>query len=609
VTYQATVESGVALPGAASPIAVYLESLLARHRDSDSGEVATYIPELAGVDPDLFGVCLATVDGAFYEAGDTSESFTIQSMSKPLMYGLALEVSGDEAVRRRVGVEPSGDPFNEISLRPGTGTPVNPMINAGAITCVGLLVEAVDDPVGRLLDTFSAYAGRRLDFDEAVYRSEADTGHRNRGIAHLLRSFDVILDDPEAALDLYFRQCSIAVDCRDLAMIAATLANGGVNPVTGVRAVSEGVVQNVLSVMTTCGMYDGAGNWLVSVGLPAKSGVSGGVFGVLPGRLGVAVFSPRLDEQGNSTRGVAVCEDLSRGLALHLVRPGERMAPSIRTSYSLAERASKRMRSDETRARIRAAAERTAVFELQGELGFVAAEAVSRCLLEAEQPAELVVIDLRRVLRSDQAGRDLLPALGGFLHAAGGRLAVSGHGLEDYLDDSEVLQFMELDLALEWCEDELLERLGAREEATGISVSEHSLLDGLTAGERARLFPLLEETTMREGTTLMRAGDPANELFLVTDGRLSVFAPGGQHRLTTLSAGMTFGELAYIERGLRSADVVADSHVTCSTLSYAVLDELATTDPVLYGTLLRNILGVVGSSLRLANAGLAHFTR
>ena len=158
-------------------------------------------------------------------------------MSKPFTYGLALELAGEEAVRRRVGVEPSGDPFNEISLRAATGTPVNPMINAGAIACAGIVGESAPDLGGRLLDTYSAYAGRALAVDETVYRSESATGHRNRAIAHLLRGHGVLTGGADPALDLYFRQCSVAVDCRDLALIAATLANGGVNPLTAERAV------------------------------------------------------------------------------------------------------------------------------------------------------------------------------------------------------------------------------------------------------------------------------------------------------------------------------------------------------------------------------------
>src|SRR6266700_3390001 len=235
----------------ASPIRAYLLDLLERIGRLEEGAVASYIPELATADPDLFAICLTTADGAVYEVGDTRDPFTIQSMSKPLTYGIALEQLGDAFVRSRVGVEPSGDAFNEISLAPGTGAPVNPMINAGAIACAALVTGA--DPFGEIVRTYSAYAGRQLDCDEAVYASERETGHRNRAIVHLLRNFGVVTDDPEAVVDLYFRQCSISVDCRDLAAIAATLANGGVNPLTGARAVREDVVRSVLSVMTTCG--------------------------------------------------------------------------------------------------------------------------------------------------------------------------------------------------------------------------------------------------------------------------------------------------------------------------------------------------------------------
>jgi glutaminase len=590
-----------------SPIVAYLESLLERHAADRRGDVATYIPELASTDPDLFGICLVTVDGAVYEAGDTRHPFTIQSMSKPLTYGLALELAGAEEVRRRVGVEPSGDPFNEISLSRATGRPVNPMINAGAITCAGLVLDHVDDPVGAVLRTYSSYAGRNLELDEAVYRSEADTGHRNRAIAHLLRSFGVLASEAEAAVDLYFRQCSVSVDCRDLAFIAATLAGGGTNPITGERAVRENVVRSVLSVMTTCGMYDGAGEWLVSVGIPAKSGVSGGVFGVLPGRLGIAVFSPRLDEQGNSVRGVGVCRDLSHDLALHLVRPGERSATPVRASYPVGARRSKRRRTDRELATLREFAGMTAVFELQGELGFVAAEAVSRSVAGRDE-VELVVLDLQRVHRVDQAGLDFVPALAAFLAAGGGQLAISGGALD--AADPDVLAFGRLDDALEWCEGELLARVGAPGSESVVEPSAHRLLEGLDAEEASSLLPRLGTVTAAPGTVVVRHEEPADELFLVTAGRLSVYAPGGPpaHRLTTLSAGMTFGELAYVRREPRSADVVADSHVECRTISFELLDELAATEPVLYGKLLRNVLAVVAGSLRLANDELALLT-
>ncbi len=590
-----------------SPIAAYLGDLLERHAATDAGEVATYIPELAGVDPDLFGICLATVDGAVYEAGDTRHPFTIQSMSKPLTYGLALELCGPEAVHARVGVEPSGDPFNEISLHPSTGKPLNPMINAGAITCAGLVLEAAGDPFDLLLRTYSAYADRPLGLDDSVYRSESSTGHRNRAIAHLLRSFGVLTGDAEAALDLYFRQCAVAVDCRDLAGIAATLANGGVNPITGKRAVSEDVVRSVLSVMTTCGMYDGAGEWLVSIGIPAKSGVSGGVLGVLPGRLGIAVYSPRLDERGNSVRGVSVCRDLSHDLALHLVRPGEQAAAPVRASYVLGERASKRQRTAAQRDAIRGGSRLTAIFELQGELGFVAAESVSRSLAARPAKVELVVIDLRRVIRADRAGLELLPALASTLAEEGGRLALAGGRLELGAGGSAIATFDHLDEALEWCEDELLGRLGLDDEALSAPVEKHPLLQGLTAEELESLLPRVGTAVAEPGQALARAGDPAGELFLVLSGRLSVYS--GARRLTTLSPGMTFGELGYVERERRrTANVLADSAVECGTLSYTLLDDLARAEPVLYAKLLRNLLKVASASLQLANAELAHAT-
>ena len=196
--------------------------------------------------------------------------------SKPFTYALALADRGSEAVAAKIDVEPSGEPFNEISLDPLTERPRNPMINAGAITAASLVAGPNPEArFERIRSAYSRYAGRELTFNEAVYTSEARTGHRNRAIGHMLRSFDVITGNPDEAVDLYFRQCSIDVTCRDLSLMAATMANNGVNPLTHERALAPAGVEQVLSVMATCGMYDGAGKWLVEVGLPAKSGVGG----------------------------------------------------------------------------------------------------------------------------------------------------------------------------------------------------------------------------------------------------------------------------------------------------------------------------------------------
>ncbi len=607
-------EAEAATSGDASAVAAYLAALHARYEDVDDGEVASYIPELSRVDPSLFGICLATVDGAVYAAGDTDVPFTLQSMSKPLTYGLALERLGTEAVRSRIGVEPSGDAFNELSLAPETGMPRNPLINAGAITCAGLVAEDSVDPFELLTATYSRYAGRALELDEAVYLSERDTGHRNRGMAHILKNFGAI-EDPESALDLYFRQCALAVDCRDLAVIGATLANGGLNPLTGERAVEEDVVRDVLTVMASCGMYDFAGEWLVSVGLPAKSGVSGGVIAVLPGRLGIGVFSPRLDEQGNTVRGIAVCRDLSEDLSVHLVRPGERAASSVRALYTPAERSSKRVRSEAHRAAIRAAASRAAVIELQGELGFSAGEVLARCIDDPVSPPELVVIDLRRVVRADHGGVRFLASLAERIRERGGTLVLTpasgtSGALFDELSDTAAV-FPNLDLALEWCEDDLLRRVGEEPTVKDVAIADHELLAGLSTAELDRLVDEVESITVAPGTLLVREGEPASELFLVTRGSLSVVrrtSDGRGHRATTLSAGMTFGELAFVDRGVRAADVRADSEVECSTLPYATIDRLAESDPVLHGKLLRNLLGVVSGTLLVLNAEVAHLT-
>jgi glutaminase len=377
----------------ASPIQDLLDELLARFRGLDDGQVADYIPELGLADPNWFGICIATRDGFVYEAGDCRQPFTIQSISKPLSYGLALEAHGEAAVLGKIGVEPSGDAFNAISLHPRTGAPRNPLINAGAIAACGLVPGAtVEDKTARILDAFSRYAGRPLDIDERVYASESATGHRNRAIGWMLRNFDILGEEPTPTLETYFRQCSIRVTCRDLALMGATLANGGVNPVTGVRAVDQAQVGRVLSVMATCGMYDFSGEWLFRTGLPAKSGVGGGILAVQPGHLGIAVFSPRLDAQGNSVRGIAVCRELSTGLDLHLLSPAQREAPAVRVSTSGRGAASRRRRPAAVAERLRqraldgrstwAQARTLARAGLNGDVGFEVADAAIRELSE-----------------------------------------------------------------------------------------------------------------------------------------------------------------------------------------------------------------------------------
>lgn len=297
-----------------------LTQLYDRYQNCRSGTVASYIPELAKMNPEAFSIGVATVDGEVISVGDDRQLFTIQSISKVFTYGMALEDRGREILLSKVGVEPTGDPFNSIiRLDENSKRPDNPMVNAGAIATTNLIQgKTATDRLNRILTTFKTYAGRDLYVDSSVFTSERTTGHRNRALAHLMRHFEMVDDRLDETLDLYFQQCALLVDCRDLALMAATLANNGINPRTGDRAIDPEYVRDLLSVMYTCGMYNFAGEWAYRVGLPAKSGVSGGIIAIVPGKMGIAVFSPPLDSRGNSVRGVKVCEDLSTSAKLHL---------------------------------------------------------------------------------------------------------------------------------------------------------------------------------------------------------------------------------------------------------------------------------------------------
>jgi len=297
----------------------FLNDLHLKYKPLRDGAMASYIPELAKVNPDLFSICVITVDGQVYKVGDYDRLFTIQSISKLFVYGLALEEHGRDYVLTKVGVEPTGDSFNAIILDERSKRPYNPMVNAGAIATTSLIKgSGPTERLNRMLDMFRRYIGHDIFVDISTFMSERTTGHRNRAIAHLMLNFGMIDEKIDEALDLYFQQCSIMVNCQDLAVMAATLANKGRNPVTGEQAIKTCYIKDILSVMYTCGMYNFAGEWVYKVGLPAKSGVCGGIIVVVPNSMGIGVFSPPLDANGNSVRGIKVCEELSQKFGLHL---------------------------------------------------------------------------------------------------------------------------------------------------------------------------------------------------------------------------------------------------------------------------------------------------
>jgi hypothetical protein len=418
----------IAAPGS-SPIQALLDSLHARYAGFRDGEVAAYIPELAKADPDLFGICLATADGFVYESGDSRHEFTIQSISKPFVYGLALD------------------------------------------------------------------------------------------------------GDPTDAVDVYFQQCSISVRCVDLALMGATLANQGMNPVTGERAIEDEHVENVLSVMASCGMYNFSGGWLYNVGMPAKSGVAGGVLAVLPGQLGIGVFSPRLDEQGNSARALRVCEELSRIWQLHQFNPPSSPQSSRRLSCTAAERSSTRSRHSVERTCLRNHGARIRMVEIQGNLAFSTTEPIVRWILgQADQP-QTVILD--------------------FLHA--------------------------------------------------------TAINGAAARLLAELAADLARRTYATGELIIRSGDDATNLFLITKGLVAVWLgePGKGTRVASFSVGTMVGELAFIDGERRSANVAAEMELECGVLDVADFLGLQGSHPRMHATILRNIGVSLATKLRRATEHLS----
>jgi len=308
----------------AVPPAAEIDALLRRAHERASshveGAIADYIPILAEADPDDFGVCVADVDGRLHEVGETRIEFSIQSISKAFVYALLCELLGHERALEVVGVNNTGLAFNSIvAIELNDGHPMNPMVNAGALATTALLpAESAAERWRTIREGLSRFAGRPLDLDEEVYRSESETNHRNRSIARLLFSYDRIQADPDEVVDVYTRQCSLRVDARDLAIMGATLADGGVNPVTGERVVSPEVARDTLAVLSASGLYERSGEWLFDIGLPGKSGVAGGLMCTAPGKLGIGAYAPRLDPAGNSVRGQIAIAYLSRALGLNL---------------------------------------------------------------------------------------------------------------------------------------------------------------------------------------------------------------------------------------------------------------------------------------------------
>jgi glutaminase len=294
-----------------------LSAAHAKYRGLQEGKNADYIPALAEVPSNLFGIALVTTDGKVFAVGDAEALFSIQSISKVFTMAQVMQETGEQVFLDGVGVDATGQVFNSIvAIEQYRGHQMNPLVNPGAIATSGAVTGATDpEKWGKILAIHSDFAGRALEVNQAVYESEAATNQRNQAIGALMFAYGLITDDPKMVTDVYTRQCSINVSAKDLAMMAGTLANGGKNPVTKKQVLDPSHVPNVLAVMATAGLYDDSGIWLYNVGLPAKSGVGGGIIAVAPGKFGIAAFSPPLDAAGNSVRAQKAIQHVSEALS------------------------------------------------------------------------------------------------------------------------------------------------------------------------------------------------------------------------------------------------------------------------------------------------------
>jgi len=584
------------------------------------GGLASYIPELTKADPKWFGICLVTMDGTVYATGDSDRPFTIQSISKPFVYATALADRGWERVAAKVGVEPSGDAFNSIRLNPQTGAPLNPMINAGAIATTSLVAgETPEAQWQRIVASLAAFIGRDIGIDESVYRSESATGHRNRAIAWMLKNFGIIDGEPMASLENYFRQCSVLVTCRDLACMAATLASGGIHPVTGKRALLSEHVERVLSVMATCGMYDYAGSWMYEVGMPAKSGVGGGVIAVLPGRFGIGIFSPPLDEKGNSVRGIEVCKRLSRDFRLHVFSPAGDPKMALGRIYNGAEAPSRRKPAPQMRAYLEQNAHRIKYLSLHGFLAVDGIEYVIRRMQDLAHDTHSFILDLHLVAGISEAAARLLNEARLGLAAEGialvcsriqGRVSVLGPLSKAVPNgDRGFLSFEDNDLAVEWCENRLYgEAAGTLDVAA--TLADSPLLRGVPETLVRRLEAAAHTESFKPGTHIIHTGEQGDgRMFFIESGQVSILVPlrdgGGHLRIATLGPGMNFGEMALLGHTTRSASVHADTAVRCRAISIADFDRIADEFPRLKILLLENLARDMANRLRGANQWIA----
>ena len=601
-----------------SPILGFLETHYRSILADTSGSPADYIPELAIVNPDQFGIALTTVDGVTHSVGDCSVEFTIQSISKAFVYSLAVEKIGSDGVFKKIGVEPSGEAFNSIRLKEDN-RPFNPMVNSGAISCTGLVCDCIsEDTFPVILDFLSEFSGRKLTVNEDVYNSEKSTGDRNRAIAWLLKNNNQFESDVDKILDVYFKQCSILVSAKDLAVMAATLAKNGVNPITKKRIISTETAVKGLSIMVSAGMYDYSGEWTYRVGLPAKSGVGGGIVAVLPSEFGLGVFSPPLDELGNSVRGIKVCKELSLQFKLHLLQGEDTTENCVRNVYDLSQVRSLHTRNPIDSDTLDQFGRRCSVIELGGNITLTQSDSITRAITEIINQ-EFIIISLLKVNKISFGAIEILRA---FLHEIedSQEATIVFCGIQnDDINRAEIfanfqdftvpktLHYNNIDQAIEWVEDQLIAKHGKYEAVEkGLeNISQQPILKNMTSSELDLMKQNIELLDFASGTEIISLGQETDGIFFLLTGKAEISLGNGEY-LATVGAGTCFGELALISpHEERQANVIASANCRCAWLSADSLNRLFAQFSEMRSKMLLNLSSILVERLNKSNARVA----
>jgi glutaminase len=568
-----------------SPIQKYLDEVHDGLSRITGGATDSPNSVLAAKDPNLVGLALTTSDGFTYTVGDADEPFSMQSISKVFSYAIALQDNGFAFIDSKIDVEPSGSSYNDLSSESGSGRPKNALINIGAIAATAHIIPDSGESVfDKILRVYSACAGRQLEVDEDVYACDSAGSAHNRALTWFLSSWGIIEGDPIPAHDDYTRQCAVRVSARDLSVMAATLANLGVNPQTGERVFETKVAQRVLSVMLTCGMYDDSGDWVSSVGMPAKSGVGGGIISVQPGQLGLASFSPPLDEHGSSVRGLAAHRRLSKDLELHFVRTSNAGRSTIRSRESIDRLPSSTRRPDAAEEVLAEYGHLAQVIEVMGDLRFSGVEVVSRAVSDLHEDTLCVVLDLTR---ADEVADVSVRALSRLAQTLGSHTALGLVDPDERMAELmvpvqiELAVFTSRNEALVWAEDRVLEVYG-NEDCFPEEETEHAvLMERVDESFRDDIEQYLVAESYRAGEIIRNIGDPFDGIRFITAGTVHTLSPAetGREVITILTAGMSFGELSLNEHFNQPFTVRAETDVDIRLLPRDAIDQLTENSP------------------------------